>query len=130
MRGSKNRRNMSYDERRAYRKRKKLLRKIQVYSEIGLITLGIVISAGLIVSHIHGKGDTSKVATEESISKKEKSLEVSDKDKSKEKSKEESKEKSKKKSEDSKGLKVSAKAAKEEEEPEETKTIPEEGVTV
>ena len=126
MRGSRNRRNMSYDERRAYRKRKKLLRKIQVYSEIGVITLAIVVSAGLIVSHIHGKKDDSKVATEQTLSKNEKSLEVSKEDKSKEKSKEESKEKSKKKSEDSKGLKVSAKAAKEEEEPEETKTIPEE----
>lgn len=88
---TRSRRNMTYEERQAYRKRRKLIRKIQVYSEIAIISLSIVIVGGLIFSHIKGKGDTLTVAAEaktEASSAPEKT--------------------------ESKGLKVSAKAAKEE----------------
>ncbi|SDB08251.1 D-alanyl-D-alanine carboxypeptidase (penicillin-binding protein 5/6) [Pseudobutyrivibrio sp. YE44] len=59
-------RNMSYEERKVYRKRKKLIRKIKVYSELSLMALAIVLTGVLIVSHIKGKDDKStKVAASE-----------------------------------------------------------------
>jgi D-alanyl-D-alanine carboxypeptidase (penicillin-binding protein 5/6) len=89
--------NMSYEERKAYRRRKKLLRRIQVYSEIGFITLAIAITAFLIVSHIRGKDNHNlKVASEESVVAEAEAAE-----------------------EQSSGLKVSAKATEEVEETEE-----------
>lgn len=99
---------MTYEERQAYRKRKKLIRKIQVYSEIGAISLAIIIIGGLIISHITGPKDKLAVAAEEETSV------------SAEASAEET-------NEESKGLKVSAKAAVDpdlakEEEPEEEKS--------
>lgn len=93
-------RNMSMEERKAYRRRKKLIRRIQVYSEMALIAIVIVLTATLIISHIKGKDDTLKVAAEESVAS------------------EEAKTDSK-----SNGLKVSAKAT---EEPKEEEEIPEE----
>lgn len=64
-------RNMSNSERRAYRRRKKLIRKIQVYSEITFITLAIIIVGGLIVSHFKSDDDTLTVAAEETQSEQE-----------------------------------------------------------
>ncbi len=97
-------RNMSDDERRAYRRRKKLIRKIQVYSEMGLIAIAILVTACLIISHIKGKEDGSlKVATEEKT--------VAEAEVQEEKTS---------------GLKVSAKAVEEEKEEEETQEIEEE----
>ncbi len=84
-------RNMSMEERKAYRRRKKLIRRIQVYSEMALIVIVIILTATLIVSHIKGKDDTMKVAAEEKVATKEKNIEKK-----------------------SNGLKVSAKAAEEE----------------
>lgn len=63
---AKSTRHMTNEERRAYRKRRKLIRRIQVYSELGAISLAIVIIGGLIVSHIKGTDDTMRVAAEES----------------------------------------------------------------
>ena len=83
---------MTYEERQAYRKRKKLIRKIQVYSEIGAISLAIIIIGGLIISHITGPKDKLAVAAEEETSV---STEAS----------------AEEPNEESKGLKVSAKAA-------------------
>ena len=65
---AKSTRHMTNEERRAYRKRRKLIRRIQVYSELGAISLAIVIIGGLIVSHIKGTDDTMRVAAEESVS--------------------------------------------------------------
>ena len=84
-------RNMSMEERKAYRRRKKLIRRIQVYSEMALIVIVIILTATLIVSHIKGKDDTMKVAAEEKVATEEKNIEKK-----------------------SNGLKVSAKAAEEE----------------
>lgn len=64
---AKSTRHMTNEERRAYRKRRKLIRRIQVYSELGAISLAIVIIGGLIVSHIKGTDDTMRVAAEESV---------------------------------------------------------------
>lgn len=64
---TKSTRHMTYEERQAYRKRRKLIRKIQVYSELGAISLAIVIVGGLIISHIRGTNDTLTVAAEESV---------------------------------------------------------------
>lgn len=61
----KYRRNMSESERRAYRKRKRLLRKIQVYSEIGIISIAIIVAGALILSHGKGKDNSITVAAEE-----------------------------------------------------------------
>ena len=58
---SKYRKNMSEAERRAYRKRKRFIRKIQVYAEISVISLVIVILAALIVSHFK-TGDNKALA--------------------------------------------------------------------
>ena len=101
--------NMSYEERRAYRKRKKLIRKIQVYSEMTLITLAIVISGILIISHIKGKDDGAlKVDAEETVSVEEPAVE-----------------------EEPKGLKVSSQADTEDVVPEEDEVeIPEEEVAL
>ena len=94
--------NMSYEERKAYRKRKKLIRRIQVYSEMGLITIILVVTACLIVSHIKGKDEsTLKVAAEEKVVVEENAAE-----------------------EEAQGLKVAAKAVEEPEE--ETTEIEEE----
>ena len=57
-------RNMSNSERRAYRRRKKLIRKIQVYSEITVITLALIVGGGLIISHFKSNDDTSKLKEE------------------------------------------------------------------
>ena len=84
-------RNMSMEERKAYRRRKKLIRRIQVYSEMALIVIVIILTATLIVSHIKGKDDTMKVAAEEKVATEEKNIEKK-----------------------SNGLKVSAKTAEEE----------------
>lgn len=65
-------RNMSNSERRAYRRRKKLIRKIQVYSEITVITLAIIVVGGLIISHFKSNDDTLTVAAEETQSEQEK----------------------------------------------------------
>ena len=60
------RREMSYEERRAYRRRKRLIRRIQVYSELALIVIVIGLVAVLVVSKL-GKKDTGMtVAAEES----------------------------------------------------------------
>lgn len=64
-------RNMSNSERRAYRRRKKLIRKIQVYSEITVITLAIIVVGGLIISHFKSNDDTLTVAAEETQSEQE-----------------------------------------------------------
>ena len=100
-----NTRNMSEDERRAYRKHKKFIRKIQVYSEMGLITIAIVLSAILIISHIKGKDNKEeiKVAAEESVTQEAQSSESA-----------------------SKGLKVNAKASEEPKEETQTEEIKEE----
>lgn len=93
-------RNMTDDERKAYRKKKRLIRKIQVYSEIAIISLLIIVSAGLIITHFNGNKDKHSIAKEET---KKESLETASKE------------------EDS-GLKVSAKA----DEPEPTERVEEE----
>lgn len=54
---AKYRRDMSASERIAYRRRKRLIRKIQVYSEIGAIVLSVVIVSALIISHLNGDKD-------------------------------------------------------------------------
>ena len=59
------RKNMSNDERRAYRKRKRLIRRIQVYSEIGLISLLLIAAGGFIVSRIKGNDKALSVVAEE-----------------------------------------------------------------
>ncbi len=66
MRGS-NRRNMSEAQRRAYRKRKRLIRRIQVYSEMALILVIIILVAGLIISKVVKKDKGITVAAEESV---------------------------------------------------------------
>ena len=66
---SRHRREMSNEERRAYRRRKRLIRKIQVYSEMAVITVAILVVGGLIVSHIKGKSNTMTVAAEEKAAK-------------------------------------------------------------
>ncbi|SFN40665.1 D-alanyl-D-alanine carboxypeptidase (penicillin-binding protein 5/6) [Pseudobutyrivibrio sp. UC1225] len=97
-------RNMSEDERRAYRRRKKLIRRIQVYSEMALIAIAIIVTGCLIISHIKGKDDgTLKVAAEEKV--------VAEAETSEEKAT---------------GLKVSSKTLEEPENVEETKEIEEE----
>lgn len=90
----RSRRNMSYEERRTYRKRKKLIRKIQVYIEIGFITLAIIVISGLIISHVVLKKDSLSVAKEQ----------------------EETAVDTKTQEEEETGLKVSAKASEPEEE--------------
>ncbi|MCR4830114.1 MAG: serine hydrolase [Pseudobutyrivibrio sp.] len=101
---SRYRRNMSDYERRAYRRRKKLIRKIQVYAEITVITLAIIVVGGLIISHFKSNDDTLTLAAEETQADKEKGS-----------------------AEESTGLKISAakteaqEPAEEEKEPEETK---------
>ncbi len=63
---TKNTKAMSYEERIAYRKRKKFIRKIQIYTEMSLIAITIILCGVLIVSHINGKNDKSiKVAASE-----------------------------------------------------------------
>ncbi len=62
---ARNVRNMSDEERKAYRKRKRLIRKIQVYSEIAIISLAIIISAGLIITHFKSDKESLSVAAEE-----------------------------------------------------------------
>lgn len=60
---------MSFEERQAYRKRKKLLRRIQVYSEIALIVLAFVVGIGAVITHVKGKDNsTLQVAAEENSS--------------------------------------------------------------
>lgn len=61
------RREMSYEQRRAYRKRKRLIRRIQVYSEMALIIIVIVLVASLVVSKIGKKDKSMTVAAEESV---------------------------------------------------------------
>ncbi len=61
MTGSRKVDNMSYEERRAYRNRRKKIRKLQVYSELGLISLAIILCGILIVSHIKGKDNKETV---------------------------------------------------------------------
>lgn len=101
---SRYRRNMSDYERRAYRRRKKLIRKIQVYAEITVITLAIIVVGGLIISHFKSNDDTLTLAAEETQADSEKGS-----------------------TEESTGLKISAakteaqEPAEEEKEPEETK---------
>ena len=101
---SRYRRNMSDYERRAYRRRKKLIRKIQVYAEISVITLAIIVVGGLIISHFKSNDDTLTLAAEETQADREKGS-----------------------AEESTGLKISAakteaqEPAEEEKEPEETK---------
>jgi len=56
---------MSYEERRAYRKRRRLLRRIQVYSEICLIVIVLALVGGLIVSKIKGTDKSLAVAADE-----------------------------------------------------------------
>ncbi len=61
------RRNMSLEERRAYRRRKKLIRRIQVYSEMAIILLVIAVGASAIITHVKGKNNNElEVATEDS----------------------------------------------------------------
>ncbi len=63
---SKYKKNMSEAERIAYRKRKRLIRKIQVYSELTFIALVLVMGSVLIFTHIKGKNNKLEVAAEES----------------------------------------------------------------
>ena len=64
---AKSTRNMSQEERIAYRKKKRLMRKIQVYSEISAIALAVIIVAGLIISHINSSDKTLTVVAEEEV---------------------------------------------------------------
>ena len=68
--------NMSYEERRAYRRRKRLIRRIQVYAEIAFISLAIFLAGSFIVSHIKGSGKTMTVAAEEKAAAEEKKQET------------------------------------------------------
>lgn len=74
---SKYRKNMSEEERKAYRKRKRLIRRIQVYSEIGLMAIAIVAAAIFIVYHIKGDDKTLAVAAEEQMTEESEKLEES-----------------------------------------------------
>lgn len=97
-------RNMSEEERKSYRRRKKLIRKIQVYSEMALIAIALIATACLIITHIKGKENKNlKVASEEKV--------VAEAEASQKKAT---------------GLKVSSKASKDTEKKEETKEIKEE----
>ena len=69
---SRHRRDMSNEERRAYRRRKRLIRRIQVYSEMAAITIAILVVGGLIVSHIKGNSNTMTVTAEGAEAKTEK----------------------------------------------------------
>lgn len=62
---ARNVRNMSDEERKAYRRRKRLIRKIQVYSEIAIISLAIIVSTGLIITHFKSDKESLSVAAEE-----------------------------------------------------------------
>ncbi len=62
---AKYRRNMSNEERIAYRRRKKLIRRIQVYSELAAIGIAVIVVGFLIVSHFKGDKETLAVAAEE-----------------------------------------------------------------
>lgn len=73
---------MTDEERKAYRKKKRLIRKIQVYTEIGLISLAIIIAAGFVISHIKGKDDSLAVAAEEQVASKEAASEEATEEKS------------------------------------------------
>ena len=79
---SRYRRNMTDEERKAYRKKKRLIRKIQVYTEIGLISLAIIIAVGFVISHIKGKDDSLAVAAEEQVASKEAASEETTEEKS------------------------------------------------
>ena len=68
--------NMSYEERRAYRRRKRLIRRIQVYAEIAFMSLAIFLAGSFIVSHIKGDGKTMTVAAEEKAAAEEKKQET------------------------------------------------------
>ena len=61
---SRYRRKMSDEERKAYRKRKRLIRRIQVYTELGLISIAIIVAAVFIISRLKGKDDSMTVAAE------------------------------------------------------------------
>ncbi len=68
--------NMSYEERRVYRRRKRLIRRIQVYAEIAFISIAIFVVGSFIVSHIKGNNKTMTVAAEEKAAAKEKKEET------------------------------------------------------
>ena len=59
--------NMSYEERKEYRLRKKKIRKIQVYSELALIALSIVVCATLVITHVHKDKKDSLVVADEPV---------------------------------------------------------------
>ena len=61
---SRYRRKMSDEERKAYRKRKRPIRRIQVYTELGLISIAIIVAAVFIISRLKGKDDSMTVAAE------------------------------------------------------------------
>ncbi len=82
---------MSYEQRQTYRKRKRLIRRIQVYGEIAVITVLLLLAGGFLVNKITKHDSKISVAAE---------------NKNGGKAKEAKKEKK-----DEKGLKVSAKAA-------------------
>ncbi len=67
---------MSYEERRVYRRRKRLIRRIQVYAEIAFISIAIFVVGSFIVSHIKGNNKTMTVAAEEKAAAKEKKEET------------------------------------------------------
>ncbi|MBQ7148680.1 MAG: D-alanyl-D-alanine carboxypeptidase [Pseudobutyrivibrio sp.] len=56
---------MTNEERIAYRRRRKRMRKLQIYCEMAFIAVAIIVGATLIVTHIHGgKKASMKVETE------------------------------------------------------------------
>ena len=67
---------MSYEERRAYRKRKRFIRRLQVYAEIAFISIAIFLAGSFIVSHIKGNSKTMTVAAEEKAAAEEKKQET------------------------------------------------------
>lgn len=82
---------MTPEERITYRRKKRLIRRIQVYAEIAIMALVIIVISGLLIFHITNKNEKPKLAKEETAVSKEAAP----------------------KKEESKGLKVEAKASKE-----------------
>ncbi|MCR4694550.1 MAG: D-alanyl-D-alanine carboxypeptidase [Pseudobutyrivibrio sp.] len=91
--GSINKRNMSFEERKAYRRKKRLIRKIQVYAELGLIAVALIACTVFVVTNVLGHGSKDKTQAKESLEVQETEV-----------------------VEESKGLKVGAMASTEEEE--------------
>lgn len=97
----RNTRNMSPEERNEYRRKKRLVRRIQVYCELGLMSVAVILVAVLIVFNVTHKDKKDKnlqVASEEQVVAEEESiseasgLKVSTKDTSKDTSSEEKEE--------------------------------------